>query len=148
VTDAADTLQNPTDSRERARWEKAFLKVLRRFGNVTKAASAAKVDRAWVYEYRKLHPDFDADWKDALDEAADHLEAEAWKRAVNGVKEPVYQGGILVGHKQVYSDSLMALLLKAHKPEKYRDRTDITSGGEKLATPIVYLPEVDQDAAE
>jgi hypothetical protein len=38
------------------------------------------------------------------------------------VKRPIYQGGKLVGHDVVYSDNLLLALLKARRPEKYRDR--------------------------
>lgn len=35
-----------------------------------------------------------------------------------------------------YSDTLMIFLLKAHRPKKFRDNIDITSGGEKLETAV------------
>jgi hypothetical protein len=64
--------------------------------------------------------------------AADRLEAEAWRRAVDGVSEPLVSAGKLVCDAdglpmviQRYSDNLLALLLRAHGPEKFRDRTAI-----------------------
>ena len=38
---------------------------------------------------------------------------------MQGVQEPVYQGGELVGHKQVYSDRLMELMLQGRRPERF-----------------------------
>lgn len=58
--------------------------------------------------------------------AADKLEAEARRRALEGTEEPVYQGGLLVGTKRVYSDSLMALLLKGRRKKVFADRTELT----------------------
>lgn len=57
----------------------------------------------------------------ASEEAADRLEEAARERAVEGWEEPVYQRGELVGSVRKYSDSLLAMLLKGAKPQKYRD---------------------------
>lgn len=50
---------------------------------------------------------------------ADRIESAAFERAVTGWDEPVFQGGIEVGTKRKYSDSLMQTLLEASLPEKY-----------------------------
>ena len=62
----------------------------------------------------------------ARDVIADKLEHEAYKRAVNGERKPIYQAGTLVGYQVEKSDPLLAMLLKAAKPEKYRERSEIT----------------------
>jgi hypothetical protein len=105
-------------------WVKTFLSVLRKTGNVTTACAKAKIERSTAYRRKTDDKDFSAAWTVALDEAADHLEAEAWRRAVAGVLKPVFQGGKRVGQVREYSDTMLALLLKAHKPEKYRERFD------------------------
>ncbi len=61
---------------------------------------------------------------------ADLLEDEAVRRAKDGVEEPVYQGGKLVGHVQKYSDTLLIFLLKGAKPEKFRERSQHEFSGE------------------
>ena len=58
----------------------------------------------------------------------DVLEDEAVRRAKEGVEEPVYQGGKLVGHVQKYSDTLLIFLLKGAKPQKYGDKVRHTNG--------------------
>ena len=60
-----------------------------------------------------------------MESAVDDLEAEAWRRAKEGVEKPVFQGGKQVGVIREYSDTLMATLLKAHRPEKYRENFKI-----------------------
>ena len=55
----------------------------------------------------------------------DALEDEAWTRAVDGRSRPIFQGGVCVGYVQIYSDSLLITLLKAHRPEKYRENMKI-----------------------
>ena len=39
-----------------------------------------------------------------------------------GVPKPVYYQGKLIGHVPHYSDALLMFLLRAHRPEIYRDR--------------------------
>jgi hypothetical protein len=121
------------DRRER------FLKALAETGIVTLAAEIIGVSRARVYQVQKEDPGFAAGWAEAEEQAADALEAEAWRRAVDGVREPVVSGGKLVRDDdgrplaiQRYSDQLMLVLLKARRPEKFKDRAvvehDIADG--------------------
>lgn len=62
------------------------------------------------------------------------LEAEARRRAMDGVDEPVYHKGEVVGHVRKYSDTLLIFLLKAHRPHKYRDNYKIEHGGQVEVT--------------
>ncbi len=69
-------------------------------------------------------------FQEAMDEAADLLEAEAWRRALEGVAEPVVKGGKPVLHPTTgeavmvrrYSDALLVLLLRGSKPGKFASR--------------------------
>ena len=55
--------------------------------------------------------------------AVDVLESEAHRRAVTGFQRPViYQGEITETYTD-YSDSLLTMLMKGNKPEKYKERT-------------------------
>ena len=100
-----------------------YLDDLARHGNVTKAARAAGMRLKTVLQYRKADKDFAEAEELAQQEAADTLEAEAWRRAHDGVEQAVFdKEGRVTGHKVTYSDSLMTLLLKGAKPDKYADR--------------------------
>ena len=68
-----------------------------------------------------MDPDFALAWDEAVNIAADALEREAWRRAVEGFEEPVHYRGEVVGYVKKYSDRMLELLLKAHRPEKYRE---------------------------
>ena len=58
--------------------------------------------------------------------AADVLEAEACRRAVEGVEKPVgWYKGEPGGYVREYSDILTIFLLKGLRPEKYRDRVEM-----------------------
>jgi len=93
--------------------------------SITKAAKFAKVNRSTVYGWRDEEPEFAAAWERALLLGADKLEDEAIRRAADGMLKPIYQNGIKVGSVREYSDTLMCLLLKAHKPEKFRERSEV-----------------------
>jgi AcrR family transcriptional regulator len=107
-----------------------FLTTLASSGNVSLAASAAKLPRGTLYHWRDRDKGFAAAWLEAIEAATDALEAEARRRAVEGVETTIVHGGRLVRDEagkpltiRRYSDSLLALLLRAHRPEKYRDKS-------------------------
>lgn len=76
-----------------APWVTPFLEHLRTSCNVAGSCRAVGVGSATVYALRKEDADFAAAWDDALEDAYDYLEAEARRRAFEGVEEPVvYQG--------------------------------------------------------
>ncbi|MDA1309282.1 MAG: hypothetical protein O2985_06720 [Proteobacteria bacterium] len=102
---------------------RAFLQNLMTTGNVSEAARASKVSRSHAYALKMSDQNFAAEWADALESATDILEAEARHRAVDGVEQPHFHQGQVTGSVRKYSDSLLMFLLKAHRPEKYRDRT-------------------------
>jgi len=101
-----------------------YLDALAEHGNVTKAARAAGMKLKTILQYRKADEQFAEAEELAQQEAADALEWAARERAVNGVEEQRYdKDGNLVATRTVYSDSLMTLLLKGAKPDKYADRS-------------------------
>ena len=69
--------------------QQRFIKALSKTGSVTKAAALAGTSRTRVYELRNRDPAFAAAWEDAEEVAADRLEDEARRRAVEGVTEPL-----------------------------------------------------------
>jgi hypothetical protein len=103
-------------------WQEVFLAQLRETGNVSAAARAAGTCRSRCYEWRRRDQAFAADWADALEEAADRLEMEAFRRAVKGVDEDRFFQGSVVGEVTRYSDSLLMFLLRARRPERFGPR--------------------------
>jgi hypothetical protein len=108
----------------RARQDR-FLQALADTGNVTAAVAAARTSRSRVYALRKSDPAFAAGWDEAEEIAADALEAEARRRGVEGVSEPLVSAGRLVRDDQGqpilvrrYSDRLLAMLLTARRPSR------------------------------
>lgn len=98
-----------------------FLTTLADGGTIAAGAKAAGVHRATAYKWRDEDPEFAAAWDEAIEQGTDALEDEAKRRAVEGVKEPVFHKGEICGHVQRYSDTLLIFMLKARRPEKYRE---------------------------
>jgi hypothetical protein len=109
--------------------------MLRTHGNVSEACAAAQIGRQSAYDWRNDDADFAAAWDEALDEAADTMEREAWRRAVEGTEKPVFgslgrgEGTGEVGRIREYSDTLLIFMLKAARPEKFRERTETRHTG-------------------
>ena len=114
-----------------------FLEVFSRTGNITTACeelapkygTSAAALRTMVMEYREILDGFAERFDFANDMSADRLEAEALRRAVDGVEETVYQAGTPVGTTRKYSDSLLMFLLKARRPAVYRERVEHSGPG-------------------
>lgn len=106
----------------------AFLEHLARGVSITAAAQAAGVGRRTVYEWRAADQTFAEAWDSALDEGSDLLEDEALRRAVHGVSRPVAVGKQVVDVVE-YSDVLLIFLLKARRPERYRDNVRVRTEG-------------------
>jgi hypothetical protein len=112
--------------------QEQFLTALAETGNVSVAVEIAETSRTRVYELRNRNAAFAEAWEEAEERAADALEAEAWRRGVVGVPEPLVSAGKVLrdddGQPLVirrYSDTLLLALLKAHRPDRFKDRAVI-----------------------
>ena len=81
-----------------------------------------------VYRTRSRNKAFRRRWDEALEEAVDLLDGEARRRAT-GMKRDIYFGGEVVGQENIYSDSLLMFLLRAHRPGLYRDNVKVEHSG-------------------
>jgi hypothetical protein len=113
----------------------AFLTLLSTTGSVQVAARRLGLNRKNLYFKRDHDAEFRAKWEEAVKDSQQSLEDEAYRRAVIGVEEPVFQGGRLVGTVQKYSDGLLTFLLKAHNPNKYSEKLQV-SGPNGKAIPV------------
>jgi hypothetical protein len=146
------TEQNLTSKKAWPRWVKGFLAALAQSGNIRLSCEAASISRVRAYELRGTDETFAAAWQSALDEAADVLEQEARRRAVEGVQRLKFDRGALItiplrdaegaplldadGNPMTtpyveheYSDTLLIFLMKGANPEKYRDRSEVKHSG-------------------
>ena len=106
--------------------QRAFFVAFLETGNVRRACEVAKVGRSSHYRWLDQHKAYREAFNLAKECAADLLEAEAYRRAVHGVEEPVgWYKGVAGGVVRRYSDVLLIFLLKGLRPEKYRDRVEL-----------------------
>ena len=108
-------------STRRRTWENAFFAALEKTGVVAWAAKAAGVGRRTVYDHLQADPAFADRWRNALDTAADNLEGELIRRAVEGEQVPVYYQGKVVGHKTRKSDTLLMFAIKNLQRRRERE---------------------------
>lgn len=102
------------------------------------AARAGGIHRNTLMKHVEMNEEFAELFQNALDEYTLDLEAEAHRRAVQGIEEKIYtKDGDECGTKIIYSDRLLELLLKANAPEKYRENARVTHdiGGGVLVLP-------------
>lgn len=135
-------------TKRRRPWKHAFLDALREHGTVSAAATAAGRNRSYCYEARANDPAFAAAWDEIDGAVTDQLEAEAIRRAKDGVINDVYFRGEVVGQERVYSDSLLQFLLRGKRPEVYGDRTRLDVAGVPGAPVELVVPTDDERAAE
>jgi hypothetical protein len=110
-----------------------YLRLLAKVWTPELALKACGSTRSTLLTWRESDAAFLVREQHVRDGIADHLEAEAVRRAFRGIRRPVYQGGLLAGHVTEYSDPLLIFLLKALRPERFRERTEV------VTAPIVKL---------
>lgn len=120
--------------------QRAFLASYAESGNITYAAECAGVSAATHHNDWKHDPVYWAAFEAAHEMACDRLELEARRRAVEGVREPVFHRGRLVGHITKHSDALLMFLLKAERRQKFSPARDAAGDGTLLvALPKAYV---------
>lgn len=118
-------------------WIPIFIRELRSHGLINTAATTAGVTRRRVNKMREESAEFDYQVTDALEQAADELELEARRRAVEGVEKGVYYQGDRVDTEVQYSDGLLTTLLKAKRADEFAERKQISGAGGGPVTVLV-----------
>lgn len=106
--------------------QRVFIKAYLVCGSIASSSDAAKITRTCHYAWIQESEDYKIAFNLAKPIAIQSLEDEAIRRAQIGCDEPVFYQGVQCGTVRKYSDSLMALLLKGHKPDTYKDRSEST----------------------
>lgn len=108
--------------------KEVVLAAYRETGIVGVACDAGGVSRATFYNWLDADPEFASEAMAAVEHAADRMEAEAIRRGVDGVETAVFdKNGNEVGTITKHSDVLLIFMLKARRPQRFRDRWDPTS---------------------
>jgi len=125
-------------------WADGYLAALAETCHCGRACEAVGIVYSTVWRRRQSDPEFEAAYQDALKMGAELLEAEAVRRAKEGLRRLKFNpktgeayfdpetGKPYVEHE--YSDTLMLALLKRHFPEAYRERQQVEHSGEIATT--------------
>ena len=100
-------------------WIPTFLSSLETTGNIRASCAQAGINRTTAYNAKEANAKFAARWDVAIEDAIDRLEFEAVRRAREG------------------SDVLLIFMLKAARPNIYRDRVDVQHAGQVSFSAVV-----------
>ena len=106
--------------------KRAFLAAYSQHGNIKDAAAAATIDRTTHYDWLEKDERYVRAFEDAKANFADRIEAEAIRRAVEGVPRMRFHKGCPIQMpdgkfyiERQYSDGLLKHILTAFLPERY-----------------------------
>lgn len=138
---------------DRRKVQETFLAEYAIRGVLTPCAKIANITLKTHYDWLKLDKWYKEAFHEAQEAAADILEIEARRRAVDGVEEPV---GFYKGKSSEtitrYSDPLLKTLLEGRRAKVFKQRHELTGpeGGPIQITHIervIVDPKADGDAA-
>lgn len=117
-------------TRGRRDWRRPFLEALAREGTVKQACVVAGVSRQHAYRERQSNEEFAVAWHDVEESLTDGLERKAVELALAG------------------DTKMLEFLLKARRPEKYRERYDVHHSGRVDVTPEKLRQMSDEELAD
>ena len=128
--------------------KRAFLEAYAHVGRITYACKAADIGRTTHWKWMHNDPAFAAAFEKARAIAADLMEDEAHRRAVEGVAQPIFYKGKMVMEGEgkdskpacimKYSDRLLMFLLAGARPDRYKQRAYSEQSGNNTGPEIQY----------
>ncbi|QZH74983.1 MAG: hypothetical protein JY451_15285 [Erythrobacter sp.] len=103
------------------RRQQQFIEALADTGSVKSAARTVGLTPEGAYLLRR-HPqavEFRAAWEAALDLGVQRIEDVAMDRALNGVEQPVFAYGQVIGTRREYNDQLLMFMLRNRAPKRF-----------------------------
>lgn len=103
--------------------QRAFIEALADTGSVKAACKAVDMSQPGAYYLRRQEGagEFRAAWDAALDCGVRRVEDVVMDRALNGVEEPLYSYGKLIGTRRRYNDRLLMFILRNRAPERFAE---------------------------
>jgi hypothetical protein len=114
------TLSHRARARRALRWRPRFLSALAASCSFVFAARAAGISYNTFRLHQRNDPEFARQVAEAEEQAAELLHARCFKAVVEGVLEPVYFQGEIVGHTRKFDSRLAIELLRAHMPQIFK----------------------------
>lgn len=109
--------------------QRAFLVAFAQRPSITWAAKVTGIVRQTHYDWLRTDEEYQRAFDDAKQMAADAVVLSAWRQGVEGIDEPIYQGGELVGHRRKWEPGMTKMLIQAWRPGEFADRTETTHRG-------------------
>jgi len=97
--------------------EKDLLACLASGATVRDTIDSHRISRTTVYKRIRSDEEWKERWNEAIDMGNDAVRDEIRRRGMQGVLEPVYHEGRVVGRKRRYSDNLLMFYAKSRMPE-------------------------------
>ncbi|MEZ5682235.1 MAG: hypothetical protein R3E14_13180 [Erythrobacter sp.] len=103
--------------------QRAFIEALADTGSVAAACRMVRRSTHGAYHLRRQEgaEEFAAAWQAALDLGMQRIEDVAMDRALNGVEQPVYSYGKLVGTRVVHNDRLLMFMLRNRSADRFAE---------------------------
>lgn len=127
--DGNETNETPKRKKRRPDWASAFLTLIRGGSAIIHACIKLKISKVTVYRRLDSDPVFKQKYEEAVEYQTTALLAEAFRRAHDGVEQPVFYKGEQVSFVREYSDSLLMFLIRGRDPQ-YRDSTRMQVAGD------------------
>lgn len=142
---------SPTSTKKRrpgqhagSEWHDAFIASFQLSGVVSSACRHVGIHRDTAYAHRKRDPEFAARWEAAEEDATDALEQIAVNWGTTGLPQEttvtkMNAAGVVTEvtttRTVTRSPYLLALMLKSRRPERYRERYEVT---QQPVTPVGF----------
>lgn len=103
--------------------QRSFIEALADTGSVEAACRAVDMTTVGAYHLRRQAgaEEFRAAWEAALQLGVQRVEDIVMDRALNGVEEPLYSYGKLIGTRTRYNDRLLMFILRNRAPERFAE---------------------------
>lgn len=87
--------------------------------SVTRACEAAGYVRQVAYAWKAKDRKFGERWEASKSQAYELVEEAIQRRCIEGINQPVFYKGQVVGNKTLFSDKLMMLWLRYNRPHRF-----------------------------
>lgn len=111
--------------------QRDFIEALADTGSVDAACKAVNMSTVGAYHLRRQSggEEFRAAWERALQLGVQRVEDVVMDRALNGVEEPLYSYGKLIGTRRKYNDRLLMFILRNRAPDRFADGKRVSGMG-------------------
>ena len=122
----------------------AYLEAIAELGTREAAAQAVGLPASVFRELVDEDASFQTLEQQALAVFRGKIEAEIYRRAIEGWDQPVFHQGECIGHIRKFSDPMLELLAKRHIPE-YQGKADVDIG---IGGGVLVIPQRISDGDE